>query len=93
MDILAFKIGPLFALMRCPPVVFSPSLSPFLCSVCLFFEERKIRDNKLEGKVPASTVSTPSGFRTHPRTSESGGALSRAFGHVQIVSILFWFAA
>ena len=60
--------------MRCPPLVLSPSLSPSLCSVCLvFFEERMIRNNRLEGKVPVSTVSTPSGRRTRPRTSESGG--------------------
>ena len=55
-----------------------------------FFEERKIRGNRLEGKVPVSTVSTPSGRRTRPRTSESGGGRrrARAFGHVQVTSTL-----
>ena len=61
-----------------PPLVFV-SLSFFLLSVLFvcFFDVLVLRVNRLEGRVPVSTVSTPSGRRTRPWTSESG-APSRA---------------
>ena len=86
-----FKFRPLSALMRCALLVLSRLLLSFsLFSLFGFFEERKIRDNRLERKVPVSTVNTPSGRRTRPRTSESGGGHRRArvFGHVQVTSTL-----
>ena len=58
---------------RPPLVSLSLSFSPSLGLVCLvvFFEVLVLRLNRLEGRVPVSTVSTPSGRRTRPKPSEA----------------------
>ena len=55
------------------PSFLSPSLSLLLSVlfVWLFFEVLVLRVNRLEGRVPVSTVSTPSGRRTRPKLSEA----------------------